>query len=311
MATSIRTFYAYKVINETAAHSASSLRANLHQKLESNADSFGNRCKAIAGSTTTEDVLACFIPLDQTAGYVSGEMWRIGPSKGMPRIPTEMFEQTSVRSDEIPNDANVSPTDKSRIDWHFFLITNDRLVTTYPPSRINGFAKYLNELLAVYRGVQIYKFDPLIILPSDIKLSDISAISFNDRPILENGKMRRENSKFGLFKACTHNLRKYFDDFGNTNDLVNQKILSATMTLTLKKPIRMSDDVYQHKLSALLRTQNGIDADGVSFKLTNGKEIKAMEIHAKEKKVFNDQNEADKENVVNAYNFMVDFLNRL
>ena len=83
------------------------------------------------------------------------------------------------------------------------------------------------------------------------------------------------------------------------------------MTLTLKKPIRMSDDVYQHKLSALLRTQNGIDADGVSFKLTNGKEIKAMEIHAKEKKVFNDQNEADKENVVNAYNFMVDFLNRL
>lgn len=311
MATKKRTFYAYKIINETVSNETSRLKADLQQKLSSDADSFGNRCKAISDGSETEDVLACFIPLNQTPNCIVGEMWRIAPSKDMPKIPQALFNQTSVRADEVPDDPSVSPTDKSRLDYHFFMITGDRLISTMPPSRCGAFSKYLNDLLAVYRGTHIYKFDPLIILPSNIRLADISAISFSDRPLSENGRMVREKSKFGIFKTGGISLKNMFDDFGSTNDLVNQKILSATMTLRLSKPKNMTDDVYQQKLSALLKPLASGDVEGVSFKLANGEEIKAMTIQAKYNHQFTDNDDNTKENVMNAYTVMNDYLTRL
>lgn len=311
MATKKRVFYAYKIINETVSNAASGLLSDLHQKLSSAADNFGNRCRAIVDGSDVQDVLACFIPLQLSPNCVVGEMWRIAPSKNMPRIPQALFGQTNVRADEVPDDPNVSPTDKSRLDYHFFMITANRLITTFPPSRTVAFAKYLNELLTVYRGVHLYKFDPLIILPSDIRLSDISAISFSDRPIVENGAIKKGKSKWGLFKTGGINLKNIFDDFGNTNELVNQKILSATMTLRLSKPKKMTDEVYQQKLSAFLKPLASEDVEGVTFKLANGEEIKAMTIQAKYSYVFDDNDDQTKENVVNAYTVMNNYLQRL
>lgn len=311
MATKKRTFYAYKIVNETVSNASSSLKANLQQKLESAADNFGNRCRAITNGSPTQDVLSCFIPLAQTPGSIVGEMWRIAPTKDMPKIPPALFNQTSVSADQVPADPTISPIDKSRLDYHFFLITDDRLIATFPPTRASAFAKYLNELLTVYRGSHVYKFDPLIFLPSNIKLSDISSVSFSDRPEGADGKMKREKSKFGLFKTGSVNLKNLFDDFGNTNDMVNQKILSATMTLRLTKPKGMTDDVYQQTLSALLRPLDDGDMEGVSFKLVNGEEIKANSIQAKYNHQFDDGDEQTKENVRNAYTVMLDYLNRL
>lgn len=311
MATKKRIFYAYKIVNETVSSAASSLKANLQQKLESAADNFGNRCKTIANGSPTQDVLACFIPLAQTPNSIAGEMWRIAPTKDMPRIPAALFNQISVSADQVPADPTISSIDKSRLDYHFFLISEDKLITTFSPTRATAFAKYLNDLLTVYRGSHVYKFDPLILLPSNIKLSDISSISFSDRPVGADGKMKREKSKFGLFKTGCVNLKNFFDDFGNTNDMVNQKILSATMTLKLSKPKGMTDDVYQQTLSALLRPLDAGDMEGVSFKLANGEEIKANTIHAKYNHLFDDGDEQTKENVRNAYTVMSDYLNRL
>lgn len=104
MATKKRTFYAYKIVNETISNAASSLKANLQQKLESAADNFGNRCRAITNGSPTQDVLACFIPLVQTPNAISGEMWRIVPTKDMPKIPHALFNQPSVSADQVPDD---------------------------------------------------------------------------------------------------------------------------------------------------------------------------------------------------------------
>lgn len=311
MATKKRTFYAYKIINETVSNATSRLKSDLMQKLTSDVDNFGNRCKAIVDGSDTQDVLACFVPLDRTPTCVAGEMWRIAPSKDMPKIPQALFAQTTVRSDEVPDDPNVSPTDKSRLDYHFFMITDNILIATFLPTRASAFAKYLNELLAVYRGTYVYKFDPLIILPSDIKLSDIAAISFSDKPIMENGKVKRGKSKFGIFKTGISNLKNFFDDFGSTNELIDKKILSATMTLKLTQPKGMSDDDYRQELSAFLRPLAASDVEGVSFKLANGQEIKAMTIQAKYAYVFNDNDEQTKENVFNASAVMNEYLGRL
>jgi len=311
MATKKRTFYAYKIVNETVSNATSKLKTDLTQKLTSNVDNFGNRCKAIVDGSATQDVLACFVPLNNTPSCIAGEMWRIAPSKDMPKIPQALFTQEIVRSDEVPDDPNVSPTDKSRMDYHFFMVTDSILITTFPPYRTTAFARYLNELLLVYRGAHIYKFDPLIILPSNIKLSDITAISFNDKPVMENGKIKRGQSKFGIFKTGISNLKNFFDDFGSTNELIDKKILSATMTLKLTQPKGMPDDIYQQKLSAFLKPLSAGDVEGVSFKLANGEEIKAMTIQAKYSYVFNDNDEATKENVLNAYIVMDEYLRRL
>lgn len=311
MATKKRTFYAYKIINETVSNETSRLRADFEQKLSSNADNFGNRCKPISDGSEIQDVLACFIPLHLTPNCIVGEMWRIAPSKDLPRIPQALFNQTSVRADEVPDDPSVSATDKSLMDYHYFMITDDKLISTMPPSRCGQFSKYLNELLAVYRGSSNYKFDPLILFPSDIKLADIASISFSDRPAAENGKMVRNQSKFGIFKIGANSLKNFFDDFGSTNDLVNQKILSATMTLKLSKPRNMTNDVYQQKLSALLKPLDSGDMEGVYFKLANGEEIKAMTIQAKYNHTFDNNNEQSKENVMNAYTVMNDYLIKL
>ena len=61
MATKKRTFYAYKIINETVSNATSRLRSDLMQKLTSDVDNFGNRCKAIVDGSDTQDVLACFV----------------------------------------------------------------------------------------------------------------------------------------------------------------------------------------------------------------------------------------------------------
>ena len=102
-----------------------------------------------------------------------------------------------------------------------------------------------------------------------------------------------------------------FDDYGSTNDLINQKILSATMTLKLSKPRKMSDEVYQQKLSAILKPLSAGDVEGVTFKLKDGKQIKAMTIQAKMQHTFNDDNDMTKENVRNAYTVMSNYLTSL
>lgn len=311
MATKNRTFYAYKIVNETVSHATSGLRNDLQQKLTSAYDNFGNRCKPIADGSPVEDVLACYIPLAQTPDGISGEMWRIAPSEDMPKIPRELFAQAEVKAEDVPDDPNVSPTDKSRLDLHYFLISDDILISSFPPSRSVAFAKYLNELLTIYRGGRVYKFDPLVILPADIKLSDISSVTFSDKPILENGKIKSGKSKFGIFKTGGLVLKNMFDDYGNTNDLINQKILSATMTLKLSKPRKMSDEVYQQKLSAILKPLSAGDAEGVTFKLKDGKEIKAMMIQAKMHHTFNDDDATTKDNVKNAYAVMSNYLTSL
>ena len=61
MATKNRTFYAYKIVNETVSHATSGLRNDLQQKLTSAYDNFGNRCKPIADGSPVEDVLACLL----------------------------------------------------------------------------------------------------------------------------------------------------------------------------------------------------------------------------------------------------------
>ena len=80
------------------------------------------------------------------------------------------------------------------------------------------------------------------------------------------------------------------------------------MTLKLTQPKGMSDDDYRQKLSAFLRPLATSDVEGVSFKLANGQEIKAMTIQAKYVYVFNDNDEQTKENVLNAYTVMNEYL---
>ena len=83
------------------------------------------------------------------------------------------------------------------------------------------------------------------------------------------------------------------------------------MTLKLTQPKGMSDDDYRQELSAFLRPLAASDVEGVSFKLANGQEIKAMTIQAKYAYVFNDNDEQTKENVFNASAVMNEYLGRL
>lgn len=304
MAAKNRIFYVYKIINETISASSSGLRQALHQKLSSNADNFGNRCKPILDGSQIEDVLASFLPLDLTPNMIAGEMWRIAPTQDMPKIPLAFFQQTTVSAEQIPDDPTISSTDKSRLDYHFFLMTDDKLITTFSPTRVTIFANYLNELLVVYRGAHEYKFDPYVVLPNSIQLADISAITFSDRPLPNQSKITRGKSKFGVFKTIGLNMNAMFDDYGNINELINEKIMSATMTLKLSKPRKMKDDVYRQKLAAFLRPLSSEEANGISFKLKNGQEIKAMTIHAKFPHTFNDDDDQSKENLPNVSRLM-------
>ena len=83
------------------------------------------------------------------------------------------------------------------------------------------------------------------------------------------------------------------------------------MTLKLTKPRKMSDEVYQQKLSAILKPLAAGDAEGVTFRLKDGKEIKAMTIQAKMHHAFNDEDDTTKENVKNAYTVMSNYLTSL
>ncbi|MBT0573663.1 hypothetical protein OKE68_10595 [Riemerella anatipestifer] len=251
---------AYDIDNEDIKAPYSDLFEKLKEKL-GYGESADTRRMKLNLSSSDEDLLSDFAITDR---YVYGVMWRISPSKEIPRIPDDYFSNPKIQIDDIfNNDEKIQLTCK---EHYYFALNNHFLVTNLPKSRIKSLEVYLNWLLLATRGDKSYNFTSKIKVSEQIKLNEIKHISLKS-----SQKKEKNENGFKVFGLGTELLKKLISDTKNLDDIVRSNIFSSRLLISISKPRKMPQQEYEKLLGTYMTPIS--HADGVSFKLKNGKTI--------------------------------------
>lgn len=266
------TLQAYDIENEEIGKAYSDLQEKLRDKLGTGEIADVRRLKLNVDSPE-EDLLSDFAITER---YVFGVMWRISPAKEVPSIPEGLFKNTTIQIDEIQEqEKNVSLICK---DHYYFSLNKHFLVTNLPKSRIKSLQVYLNWLLEAVRGDKLYKLTPKVKAPDSTRLSEISNIVFADPAKKLKGKKKEEKAENAIkvFKCAEDLLAKLVGELPDIQQMIDNKILSAQLLVKFSKPRKMEEEDYEKLLGAYMKPI--CDADGVTFKLKNGKKITGSNI---------------------------------
>lgn len=266
------TLQAYDIENEEIGKAYSDLQEKLKAKLDAHEIADVRRMK-LSVDLPEEDLLSDFAITER---YVFGVMWRISPAKEVPSIPEGLFKNPTIQIDDIQEqEKRISLICK---DHYYFALNKYFLVTNLPKSRIKSLQVYLNWLLEAVRGEKLYKFTPKIKAPDHMRLSEIHHIAFIDPSQKTRGKKNGQNveSDFRVFKCAENFLRNIVEEIPDLQQMLDNKILSAQLLVKFTKPRKMEEEDYEKLLGAYMKPIG--DADGVTFKLKNGKKITGSNI---------------------------------
>ena len=118
------------------------------------------------------------------------------------------------------------------------------------------------------------------VMSNVIRLSDIKTIVFKN-PIIKREDMKIDLDIKDKVKELVKQLFPMMDD---VDDVMNENIISAKMTLSLSKPEDMLDEDYNNKLAYILKPVG--DPDVVSIGVVKGREVKGSDILYAEPKDF-------------------------
>lgn len=266
------TLQAYDIENEEIGKAYSDLQEKLKEKLEAREIADIRRMK-LNPESPEEDLLSDFAITER---YVFGVMWRISPAKEVPSIPEGLFKNPTIQIDDIQEqEKRISLICK---DHYYFSLNKHFLVTNLPKSRIKSLQVYLNWLLEAVRGDKLYKFTPKVKTPDSTQLSQISNIVFADPTKKLKGKKKEEKieNAIKVFKCAEDLLKKIVEEIPDFQQMLDNKILSAQLLVKFTKPRKMEEEDYEKLLGAYMKPIS--DADGVTFKLKNGKKITGSNI---------------------------------
>ena len=252
------TLQAYDIENEEIGKAYSDLQEKLKEKLEAREIADIRRMK-LNPESPEEDLLSDFAITER---YVFGVMWRISPAKEVPSIPEGLFKNPTIQIDDIQEqEKRISLICK---DHYYFSLNKHFLVTNLPKSRIKSLQVYLNWLLEAVRGDKLYKFTPKVKAPDSTQLSQ--------------GKKKEEKieNAIKVFKCAEDLLKKIVEEIPDFQQMLDNKILSAQLLVKFTKPRKMEEEDYEKLLGAYMKPIS--DADGVTFKLKNGKKITGSNI---------------------------------
>lgn len=251
---------AYDIENEDIKSSHSCLFEKLKDKL-GRGEIADTRRMRLNPKSNEEDLLSDFAVTDR---YIFGVMFRIAPSKEVPRIPDTFFNNAKIQIQDIYNEnEDVQLTCK---EHYYFALNHHFLVTSLPKSRIRSLQVYINWLLEAVRGDKLYNFISKIKLHNQIKLNEIKYISLKS-----SKKEDGNNSKFDIFGVGVDLLKTLVSDTAGLKEIVDNNILTAKLMVNISKPRKMDDKNYQRLLGMYMSPLS--DADGVSFRLKNGRTV--------------------------------------
>ena len=251
---------AYDIENEDIKMPHSDLFEKLKEKLDKGGIANIRRMK-LNSNSNEEDLLSDFATTDR---YVFGVMFRIAPSKEIPRIPDEFFNNPKIEFNDIYNEhEEIQFTCK---EHYYFALNEYFLVTSLPKSKIKSLQVYLNWLLEATRGDKLYSFISKIKTCEQIKLSEIKHIYFKS-----SNKDVESRDDFSIFDLSIDVLKKLLLDTKNLSEIINDNIFSAKLMINISKPRKMDNKDYEKLLGTYMTPLS--DEDRVSFKLKNGKTV--------------------------------------
>lgn len=271
------TLNAYQIDNINLKEEYSTLMPNLIKKLNEQKGKAKERRMKLNSESIEEDILTDY-SINANMPYVWGVMWRIAPTKDMPNIPENLFENEKITTNDIKTEV-ANENLRTKKDQFYFAINKFHLVTNLPKSRIKSLQDYLNWFLTIERGENLYSFTPMVMTPEKTKLSEIKDIVIgNSKNTYQGSKEKEENLSLSN-KVCNFAVDKLgglVNEMPELKSLMDNNILSARLVINFKKPRKMKEEDYNRMLGTFMKPIS--DSEMVAFKLKSGKMITGKEL---------------------------------
>ena len=165
---------------------------------------------------------------------------------------------------------------------------------------------YLNWFLSAERGSKLYEITPKIVDNIETKLADIKKIIVKDSSV--NFNQEKDNQEHKIFKLSREAFAALFNDTNTLEDIIEQNIISAELSIKFKKPKKMSGEDYQKIMGAYMKPIS--ETDDISFSTKKHGKIKGSDV-LKVKTVSIELTESDMINQPQLYQEMEKFLSEL
>ena len=264
------TLQAYEIENNDLKSTHSDLLNVLIKRLNNDTSANERRMK-LHSSTSEEDVLTDY-SISETG--VWGVLMRISPTLEVPIIPDSLFEGKTVRISSSLKEDEPSVT---VINTAYFYVGEKGIISTLPPSQIKRLQVYLNYLLS-FDGNEIdYKFNPTIIVPDGIKLSEMREFIIGEQSTLPIELSNNDSTnKYKIIDIAKDYLFELVNTVPNLDELVTNKILNARLLITFAKPRKMTETDYKKFLSSSIKPI--ADCEDVRIRLKNKKTLKGKDV---------------------------------
>lgn len=210
--------------------------------------------------------------------YLFGMMLGIVPGDNSGEFPKNLLSKNQVTIDDIEIGNGESFVFK---DYFYFAINNTNIVTNLSGSfSIERLQTYINWLIEKVRGELIFDFTPVMTVPENIQLKDISSVEFGRVNIPAQTTPDAANIATKMTELTGELMHKVFDNVGGLDDIQGEQLVSAKLVVKFKrKPKDMDKEQYQRLMGALtkqitndqgitIRTKKGGKFDGSEIKKT-------------------------------------------
>ena len=230
-----------------------------------------DRCMMLSAldDNTDEDLLAnCEIHNNET--NIFGTLFRLSHTGDVSGVSDKILSEKCFSYDDLTYiKANCPAVYKMH---YYFCMDGSNFITNLPQNRtISMIQTYINYFL----DTSDFEITPKIIPVSKTQLCDLKSIKFQDPR--GNGNIDEISRRsYNLKDTAFAFIKDLFSDTTSLTEEELKRVISAVLTIKLKKPKKMTDEEYQANYGAIMKPIS--DVDNVSLIDRKGNKISGTDI---------------------------------
>ena len=246
------TIKAFVVENKSLVQSENGLFDLLKQKLETSNVLFRKK-ETESNIRKEEDYLFSYDINDKS---LFGYMIRFMDAENIPQFSPEKLSEKKISLEELI-EANQEGS-KSFKDLYYFLLNNNHIIIYFVGRmNISRFQDYVNWFLNTNNEQVKFEFTPKVADIENLRLGDIKRIDINDAMI--NLPKNQDEIVHKNLSVSQSLIERFFNDVKTFEQIKENNIISAKLSLLFKKPKKMSNDEYQNSMGSLLKAMGNED----------------------------------------------------
>jgi hypothetical protein len=261
---------AFKIANNELTQSNSNLLNTLTTRLN---ETIANDRRMVLNQEDIkreEDLISDF---NASRNFLTGVVLRITHAEDVPNIPDQFLEHKKISINEL--DSIDSESSIIYKEHYYFLLNNEFVITNLRGNLpVKRFQVYLNWILEELRGDKIFELTPVVSELKRTQLRDLRSIIVTDSSV--NSEHLEETTGIKQLNIPHTILSTLFNDVNTLDEMIEQNIISAVVTLKFKKPKSVSKDEYQKFMGAYLKPIS--ETDDISFMTKNNGRVTGSEI---------------------------------